>query len=353
MSDILSRTIANIKPLDKTSMSNAKRRQDILTKPTGSLGRLEDLSIQIAGIQAKSMPQIKQKAVIVMAADHGVAARGTSAYPQEVTPQMVLNFLRGGAGINVISRQVGARVIIVDMGVAGKLDSNPGLVSRKIAAGTQDMSKGPAMSLVQATHALEVGIEIVTGEIKKGLDIVGTGDMGIGNTTASSAICSVMIGKTVAEVTGRGTGLDDKQLQHKIAIINEAIAVNRPDTPNPLDVLAKVGGFEIGGLAGVILGAASHHVPVVIDGFISGAAALIAAGLCPQAKEYMIAAHCSVEPGHKLLLKHLGLRPILDLEMRLGEGTGAALAMSIAETSVRILAEMATFSEAGVSDKGE
>ena len=334
-------------------MSNAKKRQDVLTKPTGSLGRLEELSIQIAGIQAKSMPQIKQKAVIVMAADHGVAAQGTSAYPQEVTTQMVLNFLRGGAGINVISRQVGARVIIVDMGVAGKLEPNPGLVSRRIAAGTQDMSKGPAMSLSQATQALETGIEIVTGEIKKGLDIVGTGDMGIGNTTASSAICAVMLGETIAKVTGRGTGLDDKQLQHKIAIINEALTLNKPDASKPMDVLAKVGGFEIGGLAGVMLGAASHRIPVVIDGFISGAAALVAVGLCPRVKDYLIAGHCSVEPAHKLLLKDLGLRPLLDLEMRLGEGTGAALAMSIAETSVRILAEMATFSEAGVSDKGE
>ena len=353
MSDILSKTIANIRPLDTKSMAEAKERQDTLTKPTGSLGRLESLSIQIAGIQGRALPQIKQKAVIVMAADHGVAARGTSAYPQEVTAEMVLNFLHGGAGINVISRQVGARVIIVDMGVAVKLEANPGLISRKIAAGTQDMSKGPAMTVAQATQSLEAGIEIVTAEIKKGLDIVATGDMGIGNTTASSAICAIMTGKTVAEVTGRGTGLDDKQLQQKIMIINEAIALNKPESAKPLEVLAKVGGFEIGGLAGVILGAASNRVPVVIDGFISGAAALIAAGLCPQSKDYMIAGHCSVEPGHKIILKHLGLRPLLDLEMRLGEGTGAALAMSLAETSIRILTEMATFAEAGVAKKGE
>ena len=334
-------------------MAKAKERQDMLTKPTGSLGRLEQLSIQITGIQGRPISQIKQKAVIVMSADHGVAARGTSAYPQEVTAQMVLNFLRGGAGINVISRQVGARVIIVDMGVAVKLEANPGLLSRRIAAGTQDMSRGPAMTVAQAQQALETGIEIVTAEIKKGLDIVATGDMGIGNTTASSAICAIMTGKTIAEVTGRGTGLDNKQLQQKIRIINESIAFNKPESAKPLEVLAKVGGFEIGGLAGVILGAAAHRVPVVIDGFISGAAALIAAGLCPQSKDYMIAGHCSVEPGHKLLLQYLGLKPLLDLEMRLGEGTGAALAMSIIETSSRILNEMATFAEAGVSDKGE
>jgi nicotinate-nucleotide--dimethylbenzimidazole phosphoribosyltransferase len=353
LSDILIKTIANIKPLYAKSMAQAKERQDMLTKPAGSLGRLESLSIQIAGIQGKAQPQINRKAVIVMAADHGVATRGTSAYPQEVTGEMVLNFLHGGAGINVISRQVGARVIIVDMGVAAKLEANPGLISRRIAAGTQDMSKGPAMTLAQAKQALEAGIEIVNAEVKKGLDIAATGDMGIGNTTASAAICAIMTGKTVAGVTGRGTGLDDKQLQQKIMIINEAIAVNKPEASQPLEVLAKVGGFEIGGLAGVILGAASNRIPVVIDGFISGAAALIAAGLCPQAKDYMIAGHCSVEPGHKILLQHLGLKPLLDLEMRLGEGTGAAMAMSIAETSVRILNEMATFAEAGVAEKGE
>jgi nicotinate-nucleotide--dimethylbenzimidazole phosphoribosyltransferase len=353
LTDILVKTIADIKPLDKPSMVKAIERQDSLTKPAGSLGRLEALSVQIAGIQGKAQPQIKQKAVIVMAADHGVAARGTSAYPQEVTAEMVLNFLRGGAAINVISRQVGARVVIVDMGVAAKLDANPGLISHRIAAGTQDMSKGPAMTPEQAKQALEAGIEIMTAEIRKGLDIVGTGDMGIGNTTASSAICAVMTGKTAAEVTGRGTGLDDKQLQHKIAIINEAIALNKPEVAKPLEVLAKVGGFEIGGLAGVILGAAANRVPVVIDGFISGAAALIAAGICPKSKDYMIAGHCSVEPGHRIMLQHLGLKPLLDLEMRLGEGTGGALAMSLAETSVRILSEMATFAEAGVAEKGE
>ena len=353
MADILAKTIANIKPLDTAAMAKAKARQDMLTKPTGSLGRLEHLSIQIAGIQGKPLPQIKQKAVIVMAADHGVAARGTSAYPQEVTAEMVLNFLHGGAAINVISRQVGARVVIVDMGVATKLETDPGLISRRIAAGTQDMSKGPAMTMTQARQALEAGIEIVSAEIKKGLDIVGTGDMGIGNTTASSAICAVMTGKTAAVVTGRGTGLDDKQLQQKIMIIDEAIALNKPEAAKPLEVLAKVGGFEIGGLVGVILGAAANGVPVVIDGFISGAAALIAAGLCPQSKDYMIAGHCSVEPGHKIMLEHLGLKPLLDLEMRLGEGTGGALAMSLAETSVRILGEMATFAEAGVAEKGE
>ena len=332
-------------------MSLAKSRQDMLTKPAGSLGRLEEISIQIAGIQAKAKPQIKDHAFVVMVADHGVVAEGTSAYPQEVTAQMVLNFVRGGAGINVLSRHIGARVVVVDVGVAAKTSAFMGVLHRKIAAGTQNMCQGPAMTPEQAVQALETGIDIVNAEIKKGLDIVGTGDMGIGNTTASSAICTVMTGKTAAEVTGRGTGLDDKQLQNKIEKINKAISLNNPDKNNALDVLAKVGGFEIGGLAGVMLGAAANRIPVMLDGFISGAAALIAAGICPQAKDYMIAAHMSVEPGHRIMLEHLGLKPLVDMNMRLGEGTGAALGINIAEASCRILSEMATFAEAGVSDK--
>ena len=332
-------------------MSLARARQDNLTKPAGSLGRLEELSIQLAGIQGRPQPQIKDKAVIVMVADHGVVAEGTSAYPQEVTAQMVLNFVRGGAAINVISRQIGARVVVVDIGIAADTASFEGIVHRKVASGTQNMCRGPAMTLEQAEQAIETGIEIVDDEINKGLDIVGTGDMGIGNTTASSAICAVLTGKTAAEVTGRGTGLDDAQMQHKIEVINRALAVNKPEAAKPLEVLAKVGGLEIGGLAGVMLGAASRRVPVMIDGFISGAAALIAAGLCPRCKDYMIAGHVSVEPGHKYMLEHLGIKPLLNLDMRLGEGTGAALGISLAETSCRILSEMATFAEAGVSEK--
>jgi nicotinate-nucleotide--dimethylbenzimidazole phosphoribosyltransferase len=351
MSNLLSNTIQAIKPLDNNAMSLARTRQDSLTKPTGSLGRLEELSIQLAGITGKNRPQIKQKAIIVMVADHGVAMEGTSAYPQEVTAQMLLNFVRGGAAINVISRQIGAKVIAVDIGVAGKTPAFLGVVHRKIAAGTQNMAKGPAMTLDQATQAIEAGIEIVKGEINKGLDLAGTGEMGIGNTTASAAICAVMTGKPVAEVTGRGTGLDDKGLQHKIEILNKVLEVNKPDPNKPLEVLAKVGGLEIGGLAGVILGAAANRVPVMIDGFISGAAALIAAGLCPQSKYYMIAGHVSIEPGHRILLEHLGLKPLLNLNMRLGEGTGGALGMTVVEAACRTLNEMATFEEAGVSNK--
>jgi len=239
------------------------------------------------------------------------------------------------------------------MGVATELESNPQLLLRKVAFGTQNMSLGPAMSREQAVTAIEMGIEVVTAEVAKGLDIVGTGDMGIGNTTTSSAICAAMTGKAVAEVTGRGTGIADEQLTHKIAVIDKALAVNHPDPKQPLDVLAKVGGFEIGGLAGVMLGAAAHRIPVVIDGFISGAAALIATALSPRLKDFLIAAHVSAEAGHQLLLNHLGLKPLLNLEMRLGEGTGAALGIFLAEVAARVLAEMATFGEAGVSERNE
>jgi len=350
MSELLSNIVEMIKPLDEEAMAQARARQDQLTKPPGSLGRLEELSIQLAGIQGEPSPQIRHKAIITMASDHGVVAEGVSLFPQEVTAQMIDNFLRSGAGINVIGRQVGARVIVVDMGVATELESNAQLLSRKVAHSTQNMCLGPAMTNEQAVTAIETGIEIVATEVAKGLDIVATGDMGIGNTTASSAICAVMTGKTVAEVTGRGTGIGDNQLRHKTEVIDKALTLNHPDPKQPLDVLAKVGGFEIGGLAGVMLAAAAYRLPIVIDGFISGAAALIAVALAPRLKDFLIAGHVSAEAGHKLLLNHLGLKPLLDLNMRLGEGTGAALGIFLAETSAKILSEMATFAEAGASE---
>ena len=350
-SKLIENAIKDIKPLDEQAMAAARARQDNLTKPQGSLGQLEELSVRIAGMQGKALPLIKQKAIITMAGDHGVVAEKVGNWPQDVTAQMVINFLSGGAGINVLTRHIGARVVIVDMGVAGELPAAPQLVSRKIARGTGNIATGKAMTEAQAIKAIETGIDIVTSEITRGLDIVGTGDMGIGNTTASSAICAVITGNSPAAVTGRGTGINDAQLTHKTEVIERALSVNKPDPSNPIDILAKVGGFEIGGLAGVMLGAAARRVPVVIDGFISGAAALIAVSLAPGLKDYLIAAHVSAEKGHRLLLKHLGLRPLLDLDLRLGEGTGAALAISLAEASVKILAEMATFGEAGVSEK--
>ena len=351
MSELLSNTIKMIKPLDKGAMDSARSRQDVLTKPQGSLGRLEELSIKLAGIQGKAIPQIRHKVIFTMAGDHGVVAEGVGNWPQEVTAQMVYNFLSGGAGINVLARHAGVKVVVVDMGVAARLEPHPQLVSRKVAPGTQDMFLRPAMTPEQAVKSIETGIELVGGELAKGLDIVGTGDMGIGNTTSSSAICAALTGEALAEVTGRGTGITDEQMAHKIAVVERALAVNRPDPKQPLDVLAKVGGFEIGGLAGVMLAAAAYRIPIVLDGFISGAAALIAVALAPKLKDFLIAAHVSAEAGHKVLLRRLRLKPLLDLDMRLGEGTGAVLGIFLAEAAARVLAEMSTFAEAGVSER--
>jgi nicotinate-nucleotide--dimethylbenzimidazole phosphoribosyltransferase len=344
-------TIANIKALDENAMAEARRRQDDLTKPQGSLGHLESLSIQVAGMKGNPRPRITQKVIFILAGDHGITKEGVSAYPSEVTPQMVYNFLRGGAAINVLARQVGARVVVADLGVAGVLDPHPDLKSRRVAAGTRNMARGPAMTREEAIRSLEAGIALVEEELPKGIDILGTGDMGIGNTSPSSAITAAFTGADVSTVTGRGTGLNDEGWRHKVQVLEKVLEINRPDPKDPLDVLSKVGGFEIGGLAGVILAGARRRIPVVIDGFISGAAALIAASLSPEVKSYLIASHQSVEQGHKAILKHLGLKPLLNLDLRLGEGTGAALAMFLVEASLSILDEMATFSEAGVSEK--
>lgn len=347
--ELFERTVKAIRPLDADAAAAARARQDSLTKPLGSLGRLEALSVQVAGITGKARPVIKEKAVITCAGDHGVVAQGVSAYPQDVTPEMVYNFLNGGAAINVLARHIGARVVVVDAGVAADFEPHPGLLIKKVAHGTADMAVGPAMTREQAIQAIEVGIEAVEAEIARGLDIVATGDMGIGNTTPSSAIAAVFTGLSVAELTGRGTGLDDEQLTHKVAVIEQALAVNQPDPKDALDVLSKVGGFEIGAIAGVILGAAAHRIPVVVDGFISTAGALIAGGVAPLSCEYMIASHASVEIGHRAMMAHLGVKPCLEFDMRLGEGTGAALVIGIVEAACKILDEMATFEDAGVS----
>ena len=342
-----------IPSLDESAMALARQRQNDLTKPAGSLGRLEDLSIQLAGITGDPRPVVERKAVIVMAGDHGVARQGVSAYPPEVTPQMVTNFLRGGAAINVLARQAGARVAIVDVGVATDLADQLGLISRKVAYGTADLTKGPAMTAEQATQAIQVGLDVLAAEYEAGLDLVATGDMGIGNTTSSSAIIAALTGLPPVRVIGRGTGVDEAGLARKVEAVEAALAVNRPDPKDAFDVLRKVGGFEIAGLVGVIIGAASRRVPVVIDGFISGAAAVIAAGIAPGVKPYLIASHRSVEIGHSAMLDLLGLQPIFDLGLQLGEGTGAALAFNVVDAAARILNEMATFAEAGVSEKEE
>jgi nicotinate-nucleotide--dimethylbenzimidazole phosphoribosyltransferase len=347
--DKIRNVIGRIKPLDGRVMAEAKARQDNLTKPPGSLGQLESLSIQVAGIKGDPRPRIVHKVIFTLAGDHGVVREGVSAFPSEVTPQMVYNFLRGGAGINVLARHVGARVVVADLGVAAELERHPDLRDKKVGKGTRNMAEGPAMSRKEAIRSIEAGMELVDEELVQGVDILGTGDMGIGNTTASSAITAVITGADVALVTGRGTGLNDEDLQKKVEVIEKAIRVNRPDPNDGIDVLSKVGGYEIGGIAGVILSGAGHGIPVVIDGFISGAAALIAASLCPQVKSYLIASHQSVERGHQVILQHLGLKPLLNLDLRLGEGTGAALGINLTEASVKILDEMATFAEAGVS----
>ncbi|MEA4909366.1 MAG: nicotinate-nucleotide--dimethylbenzimidazole phosphoribosyltransferase [Anaerolineaceae bacterium] len=340
-----------IPPIDEDSTAAARRRQQELTKPAGSLGELEELSVRLAGMTATPRPRLERKAVILMAADHGVTREGVSAYPAEVTPQMVLNILHGGAAVNVLARQAGARVMVVDVGVAADLPPVEGLLLRKVAYGTRNLAVEPAMIPAEAEAALEVGLAVVEAECERGLDLVATGEMGIGNTTASAAIVAAISGASVSQVTGRGTGLDDDGLQRKVALIEKALAMHNPDPQDAMDVLCKVGGLEIAGLAGVIIGAASRRVPVVLDGFISGAAALVAVGLVPQARPYLIAGHLSVEGGHRVVYDTLGLRPLLDLDLRLGEGSGAVLAFHLVEAAARTLDEMATFSEAGVSDK--
>lgn len=345
---LLHETVNKIGKLDAVAAEKAKKRLDNLTKPPGSLGVLEDLVVQLAGITGKHIPRITRKVNIIMAADHGVIAEGVSAFPQEVTQQMVMNFINGGAAINVLARHAGTEVTVVDIGVAGEID-HPALVGRKVRYGTANMARGPAMSRKEAVRAVEVGIEVVNSEIDNGADLIATGDMGIGNTTPSSAILAVYSDEPLENLVGPGTGLDDEKLKEKVRIIEKVLVVNKPDPGDALDVLAKVGGLEIAGLAGCIIGAAARRRPVVIDGFIAGAAALIAGGIAPGVKNYMIASHVSAEPGHRAMIKLLGVRPMLHMRMRLGEGTGAVLAMTLIEAAAKIMAEMSTFEEAGVS----
>ncbi len=352
----LKEILEGIKPVDQEWIQKAQERTAQLVMPTRALGRLHEISEQLCGIQETLEPSISQKAILVMAGDHGVVEEGVSAYPQEVTAAMVQTFLAGGAGINAISRQVGADVWVVDMGVIADIDTTglkgaDRLLVQKVANGTANFVKGPAMSRQDAGAALVSGFEKASKLMEKGADILGTGDMGIGNTTPSAAIGAVLTGATLEEMVGRGTGVDDAGLERKRDAIRRGIEFNTPEPEDGLDVLAKVGGFEIGGIAGAILAAAFHRRAVVVDGFISTAGALIAHALCPTVKDYLFAGHFSEEPGHRLMLQHLGLTPILDLGMRLGEGTGAALAMSIMEAAVRMFKEVLTFEEAGVANK--
>ena len=349
---LLERTIQRIFPQDSASREMAKARLEQLALPYWSLGDLMDLAMDLAGMTRSMAPPVARKAIVTMAGDHGVVAEGVSKFPQEVTPQMVYNFVNGGAGINALARQVGAEVFVVDMGVAADLNdlAKAGkIINKKVGLGTDNIARGPAMSQAMARRAIESGIDIA-GDLATRFDVIGTGDMGIGNTTPSTAIAAVLTGVDVAELTGRGTGLDDAQLDHKIKILRQILDVNRPDPKNGLDILAKVGGFEIGGIAGLILGCAANWKPVVVDGFISTAGALIAYTIEPFVRDYIICSHRSMEPGHKAMQQYLGCtKPLLDLNMRLGEGTGGALAMNLLEAAVAILTEVATFAEAAVA----
>ena len=347
----LSKLLDRISVPGGTAGADAQRALDRLTKPPGSLGRLEELLRRLAEISGRFPPRAEHAVIFTLAADHGVVVEGVSAYPQIVTAQMVENLLCGGAAVNVLARHAGARVVVVDVGVAAPLTAHPRLVDRKIAAGTRNMVRGPAMSRAEAMAAIEVGTALVEAERTRGLDLIGTGEMGIGNTTAASAVVAALTGAPAEAVTGPGTGVDEEGRGRKVAAIERALAVNRPDASDGIDVLAKVGGFEIAGLCGVILAGAASRIPVVLDGFIAGAAALAAVRIKPEARHYLLASHRSTEPGAGHVLVALGLEPYLDLGMRLGEGTGAALCIGLAKAAVKILDEMATFKSAGVTDR--
>jgi nicotinate-nucleotide--dimethylbenzimidazole phosphoribosyltransferase len=366
---LLGETCRAIVPVDDEAARRMQQCLDGKTKPRGSLGVLEDLACRIASIYGTDSPSLPRKAVVVMAADHGVAEEGVSAYPAEVTAQMVRNFAAGGAAINVLARQAETRVVVVDMGTSSMQNAECRMQNEnssvfhsafcilhsalmRLGPGTANFTRGPAMSNETAVRGLEIGIGVTVELAAEGIGLIGVGDMGIGNTTSASALTAVLCGQAVERVTGRGTGIDDAGRQRKIQAVERALAVNQPDPADALDTLAKIGGFEIAGLAGVLLGAAARRIPVLLDGFITGASALIAVRLCPAVRGYLIASHRSVEPGHQAILSDLELRPLLDLEMRLGEGTGAVLAMHLVEASLRIAREMATFTAAGVTDTG-
>jgi nicotinate-nucleotide--dimethylbenzimidazole phosphoribosyltransferase len=351
MSALASR-ISRIRPPSAEAAEAARRCLDDKTKPVGSLGRLEELAIRLAAIHGRLDFATRPRAVVIFAADHGVTAQGVSAYPREVTAQMVRNFASGGAAINVLARQMEARPVIVDMGVAGEPEWPDVVVDRRLRPGTADMTLGAAMSVENAARAVEEGVRIAEELVAdEGIRVLATGDMGIGNSTAAAALTAVFTGEAVSTVTGRGTGLDDERLARKIGVVARALECNRPSRDRPLEALAAVGGFEIGAIAGLVVGAAARRIPVVIDGFIAGAGALVAAALAPAAVEYMIASHRSSEPGHGAALQSLGLEPLLDLGLRLGEGTGAVLALPLLDAASAILREMASFESSGVSRK--
>jgi nicotinate-nucleotide--dimethylbenzimidazole phosphoribosyltransferase len=347
--NIIETTLARIKPVNSELLAQAQARLDNKTKPPGSLGRLEEFARRVVAISGSPEPDLSKKVVFTFAGDHGIVEEGVSLYPKEVTAQMVFNFLAGGAGVNVLARHAGAEVRVVDVGVDHDFEGCAGLIHRKIARGTQNFAKGPAMTHDEALAALRVGIDLADDCKTEGVGLIGTGEMGIGNTSPSSAIIAAISGISVRDLTHRGTGINDAALEHKIRVIEQGLALNRPDGKDPLDVLTKVGGLEIAAIAGLVLGCAANSIPVVIDGFISTAGALIASELHPNVRDYIFAAHKSVEIGHSFMLERINVRPILDMDFRLGEGTGAALAMGLIDAGIKVLKEMATFEQAGVS----
>ena len=350
--ELLDEVRAAIGPLDQAAMAAARARQDLMTKPRGSLGELEEVSVQLAGLAGSCPPPMPEPAAVaVFAADHGVHAQGVTPWPQEVTAQMVANFLAGGAVVNAFAAQTGAEVVVVDVGVCAELAPVPGLVLRKIAAGTADFTAGPALTREQALAAIMVGVEIARDLVVAGNKCLVTGDMGIASTTASAALVCAFTGRDPAEMTGYGTGIDAVTHARKVSVVRRGLARHQPDRADPVGVLAAFGGLEHAALAGFILGAAARRTPVILDGVIAGAGALAAVALAPEAVECCIAGHRSVEPGHAATLHHLGLRPLVDLELRLGEGTGALLALPIVQCAARALRDVATFDSAGVTDK--
>lgn len=343
--------IGSIRPANAEVSALARERLDSLTKPPGSLGKLEEIAWRLAGIQEKVKPVIGKKRVYTLAGDHGVTAEGVSPYPKEVTPQMVLNFINGGAAISVLTRHAGAEIKVVDIGVDFDFGVEPKLIQKKVRRGTDNFAVGPAMSRKEAVEAIGVGVGLAADAAREGVTLLGVGEMGIGNTTPAAALLSVFTGLAPSECVGRGTGIDDEGLKRKAKVIDKALEVNKPEPSDPIGVLSKVGGLELAGMTGLYLGAAIHRIPVLADGFISCASALAAVRLNPLVRDFLILSHLSEERGHRKLVEALWQQPIMDLSMRLGEGSGAALAMMLVEASAKIISEMATFAEAGVSNK--
>jgi nicotinate-nucleotide--dimethylbenzimidazole phosphoribosyltransferase len=354
MSTLLDETLANLRPVDRGIEGEVRAHLDDLTKPRGSLGRLEEIALRYCLITGQVKPELGEKAIFIFAGDHGVAAEGVSAYPSEVTPQMVMNMLAGGAAVNVLGEHAGAEVRVVDVGVDDPLESaGVGLIRRKVRPGTGDIARGPAMSVDEARRAVEVGIELAAGSAAGGTTLLGSGEMGIANTTPSSALFAALLPCDVAAITGRGTGIDDRRLAHKIEVIERALEVNSGQLGTPLEALAALGGLEIAAICGLVLGGAAARVPIVIDGFISSAGALVACRMKPEAADYLFFSHMSAEAGHGTFFEKFGAKPLLDLGMRLGEGTGAALAMTLIDAALKLYNGMATFSSAGVTGRDE